>query len=59
MKIDKIRDDLSLEKSLYLINKKIPQKIDLIVNNVNVQRLTNNPVIIEKKDIQNIIKKII
>ena len=59
MKIDKIRDDLSLEKSLYLINKKIPQKVDLIVNNVNVQRLTNNPVIIEKKDIQNIIKKII
>ncbi len=58
-KIDQIRSNLSLEKKLSIINKKIPSSLDLILKNVNVQRLTNNPVLIEKKDIYNIFKEII
>lgn len=59
LKIKDIKKDLSLETKLSKINKKIPSNLDLIINNVNTQRLANSPVNIEKQDIYNIIKKIV
>ncbi|MBD1140968.1 iron-containing alcohol dehydrogenase [Pelagibacterales bacterium SAG-MED39] len=56
-KISEIKKELSLESQISKINKNIPKKIDLIVDNVNVQRMTNNPVEVKKKDILNILKK--
>lgn len=58
-KILEIKKNLHLERKLSLIDKKIPGNLDLILKNVNEQRLSNNPVRIEKKNILNILKKII
>ena len=58
-KVEQIRLDLSLENKLSKINNKIPSKINLILKDINIQRLNNNPVKIEKKDILDILKKII
>ena len=58
-KVEQIRLDLSLENKLSKINNKIPSKINLILKDINLQRLNNNPVKIEKKDILDILKKII
>ena len=58
-KIDQIKSDLSLENKLSKINKKIPKKLNLVLGGINIQRLNNNPVNIKKKDILDILKKII
>ena len=56
-KINEIKKIFELENNLIKINRNIPKKIDLILSNVNVQRLTNNPVRVTKKNILNILKK--
>ena len=58
-KIDQIKSDLSLENKLSKINKKITKKLNLVLGGINIQRLNNNPVNIKKKDILDILKKII
>ena len=57
--INRIKQDLSLENKLSKINKKIPGKLNLILDGINIQRLNNNPIKIEKKNILGILKKII
>jgi alcohol dehydrogenase len=57
-KIKIIKKDLSLKDKLSSINSKIPNNLNLIVKDVNLQRLNNNPIDIQKKDIINILKKI-
>ena len=57
-KIKTIKKDLSLKSKLSIINSKIPNNLNLIVKDVNLQRLNNNPIDIQKKDILNILKKI-
>jgi len=57
-KIKIIKKDLKLKTKLSDINSKIPQKFDIILKEINSQRLKNNPVKIEKKDLLNILKKI-
>ena len=56
-KIENIKNTFGLETDLIKINKNIPKKINLILNNVNVQRLTNNPVRVTKKNILDILNK--
>ena len=56
-KIDHIKAVFKLEDNFVKINKQIPNKIDLILSNVNVQRLSNNPVRVTKQDIASILKK--
>tara|TARA_B100001142_G_C13938631_1_gene502277 strand:- start:182 stop:610 length:429 start_codon:yes stop_codon:yes gene_type:complete len=57
-KIKIIKRDLSLESKLSVINSKIPKHLNLIVKDVNLQRLNNNPIDIQKKDLIDILKKI-
>tara|TARA_B100000787_G_C16174931_1_gene288476 strand:- start:1066 stop:1494 length:429 start_codon:yes stop_codon:yes gene_type:complete len=57
-KIKIIKKDLSLKSKLSSINIKIPNNLNLIVKDVNLQRLKNNPIDIQKKDIFDILKKI-
>ncbi len=57
--INRIKQDLSLENKLSKVNKKIPGKLNLILDGINIQRLNNNPIKIEKKNILGILKKII
>jgi len=57
-KIRIIKKDLSLKSKLSSINIKIPNNLNLIVKDVNLQRLKNNPIDIQKKDIFYILKKI-
>ncbi len=57
-KIISIKKDLSLKSKLSSINKNIPNNLNLILRDVNLQRLNNNPVQIKKSDIHNILKKI-
>ena len=57
--IDQIKLDLSLESKLSKINRKIPGKLNLILDGINIQRLNNNPIKIQKKNILNILKKIV
>ena len=54
-KLNHIKIIFRLESNLIKINKKIPNKINLILDNVNIQRLTNNPVIVTKKNIMDIL----
>tara|TARA_B100000902_G_scaffold397413_1_gene461133 strand:- start:9678 stop:10793 length:1116 start_codon:yes stop_codon:yes gene_type:complete len=57
-KIKIIKRDLSLESKLSVINSKIPKNLNLVVKDVNLRRLNNNPIDIQKKDIIDILKKI-
>lgn len=54
-KLNHIKIIFRLESNLIKINKKIPNKISLILDNVNIQRLTNNPVKVTKKNIVDIL----
>ncbi len=56
LELEIIKNSFNLEGNFQKLNKQIIPKIDLIVNNVNVQRLTNNPVRIKKRDIFKILK---
>ncbi len=56
-KLNEIKNIFELENNLIKINRNIPNKIDLILSNVNVQRLTNNPVRVTRKNIMNILKQ--
>lgn len=56
-KLNEIKKVFELENNLIKINRNIPNKIDLILSNVNVQRLTNNPVRVTRKNIVNILKQ--
>lgn len=58
-KIFIIKKTLSLKTNLSSINKKIPNNLNLILKDVNLQRLNNNPVEIKKNDIYKILKDII
>ena len=50
-KLNEIKNIFELENNLIKINRNISNKIDLILSNVNVQRLTNNPVRVTRKNI--------
>ena len=56
-KLNQIKKFFKLENNLIKINKHIPNKINLILSNVNVQRLTNNPVRITKQIIKSILEQ--
>ena len=58
-KILSIKKDLALENKLSKINNKIPKRLNLILKNINNQRLKNNPTKISKKDIYKILENII
>jgi alcohol dehydrogenase class IV len=55
-KIDKIKFNLKVINDLNFLNKNVDKNLNLIVKNVNVQRLTNNPVKVKSIDIYNILK---
>lgn len=54
-KLEEIKNNLKLNDNLDLISKNFKSKIPLIVDNVNVQRLTNNPIRITSLDIYNLL----
>jgi alcohol dehydrogenase class IV len=56
-KLNQIKKFFKLENNLIKINKHIPNKINLILSNVNEQRLTNNPVRITKQIIKSILEQ--
>lgn len=57
-KVKNIKKDLNLESKLSLINKEIPKNFNTILKEINSQRLNNNPVKIEKRDLIKIFQKI-
>ena len=54
--INKIKSNLKVINDLNFLNKNIDKNLNLIVKNVNVQRLTNNPVEVKSIDIYNLLK---
>ena len=54
-KLEEVKNNLKLNDNFELISKNFKSKIPLIVSNVNVQRLTNNPVRITSLDIFNLL----
>jgi len=54
-KLEEIKNNLKLNDNFDLISKNFKSKIPLIVSNVNVQRLTNNPIRITSLDIYNLL----
>ena len=56
-KISLIKKQAKLEDSLETLNIDINQSSEKIIKGINLLRLGNNPVKIDKKDIYNIISK--
>jgi len=54
-KLEEIKNNLKLNDNFDSISKNFKSKIPLIVSNVNVQRLTNNPIRITSLDIYNLL----
>ena len=54
--INNIKTNLKVINDLNFLNKNIDKNLNLIVKNVNVQRLTNNPVEVRSIDIYNLLK---
>jgi alcohol dehydrogenase len=54
----KIMNNIGLETKISKLGVCSPEDIDLIVNNVNIERLNNNPVIISVKTLKNLLRSI-
>ena len=53
-----IMNNIGLETKITKLGVSSSEDIDLIVNNVNIERLNNNPVIISEKTIKNLLRSI-